>query len=249
MVRTRLSRLAVAAGLATTVALAGPGTLSAGAQPAAPQVTVFNNPSFAGYGQQRGSNLGASPQIVAATIVVPTVTCGPPPNRGITADVGIYGAASAYYQAGVFVGCYGGSAHYWPDITINSHETKYNVGSDAHPGDTITITVSLGAAHSSASVVDHTRPLSKTLTGVGSTSWSGPFIGDDARFLNGQPEGVPTFGTIAFSKCTFDGAAFGGPAAASLVGYKRVNSANTVQIGLGPLGPAGAAFSTYFRHF
>jgi hypothetical protein len=251
MLRTRLPRLVVAAGLATSIALAGPGSLSAVAQPAAPQVTVVSSPSIAGYDQLRGGNFGAGPQTVAATVVVPTVTCGPLTNRGITADVGIYGSgSSAYYQAGVFVGCYGGLAHYWPDITINGHETKYNVGADAKPGDTITIRVSLGATQSSASVVDHSRALTKTLTGVGSTSWGGPFVGDDARYnQKGQRLGVPSFGTLSFSQCTFDGAAFGGATAVGLVGYKRVNSTGTVQIGLGPFGPAGAGFSTYFRHF
>lgn len=145
-------------------------------------------------------------------------SASPLTNRGITADVGIYGAgSSAYYQAGVFVGCYGGQAHYWPDISINGHETKYDVGSDAQPGGTITLTVRLGAAQSSATVVDHTRALTKTLTGVGSTSWGGPYVGDDARYnQKGQRLGVPSFGTLSFSQCTFDGAAYGGPTAAGL---------------------------------
>jgi hypothetical protein len=204
----------------------------------------MNSTMLAGYELQAEGAVGSS-EGDTATFVVPHVTCGPN-YVGIGASAGMFNALSNISAASLFVGCYSGTAHFWPSLTVNGTGTDYNAGAaDAAPGDVVTLTTHLSPASTVVSVVDHTRKVTRSLTGAGSSRWISPFIGD-LEWVNGAPIGVPAFGTLGFSSCFVGGVPL---ANAHPVGYRRVNSAGQVQIALGPLSAAGTAFATYFvRH-
>ena len=56
---------------------------------------------------------------------------------------------------------------------------------------------------------------------------------------------MPKFGTLIFSNCIIDGVTL---AAALPEEHQRVNSSNVIQIGTGPVLPAGTAFATRYKH-
>ena len=132
-----------------------------------PRTVTSNNEFFAGYTLNDPSD---SSLHVTATFVVPKLSCGSraramSPEDGMEAD-------TEFSSAGLFVGCYGGKAHYWPTLAVNGIRTNYKTGSAAHPGDTVVLTASENATKTSVSVVDKTHKFTKRETGSVLLTWS-----------------------------------------------------------------------------
>jgi hypothetical protein len=191
---------------------------------------------------------------VTSTFVVPKVTCTTT-ARAIAPSVGVYRGSTpssfpTFIQAGLFVGCYGGTAHYWPELGIGSTQKNYSLGaSDAHPGDVVVVTAHLSTTQSAVTTNNKTRNIIRQLTGAGAQFFASPWVGDDGWLSSvGNPgtlEGVPAFGSLTFTNSLLFNSAFDRQAVA---GFNRVTGSGTVQITVGGFFASGKDFSTFFKH-
>jgi hypothetical protein len=132
---------------------------------------------------------------------------------------------------------------YFPALVVNGNETNYNT-TPFHPGNVIKLSANVTTAGTTVQVTDATTGITKKLTGPGASS-SAAYVGDSDWVSNGTLLGVPSFGTITFTKCSVDGSALAGSSPAN---YQRVNSSNVVQIVTGALSSTGTTFSTHYKH-
>ena len=208
---------------------------------------------FAGYVSQIGGfSLKGHPVTVTSTFVVPKVGCTST-ARAIAPAVGVYAGETSRDQAtfaaaNLFVGCYGGTAHYWPALVFGSTAKNYNQGgSDAHPGDVVVVSAFLSTTKSAVKAVNTTRHITRELTGPGEQFYNSPFVGDDGWFSTSNTlEGVPNFGTLTFTNSLLSGSPFA--QAISLARVDRVTSGGTVQITVSGFSNSGRNFATFFKH-
>jgi hypothetical protein len=101
---------------------------------------------FAGYSGQTWDYTPPIGGSVTTTFVVPRVTCDGA-RRAIAPSVSTaYGGQSRPSAAALFVGCYAGQAHYWPELELKGRFTNYPTDR-AHPGDTIVLRLTSSPKH------------------------------------------------------------------------------------------------------
>jgi peptidase A4-like protein len=258
--RTRIIITCAAAAAGLAVSLAAPALATA--QPAASAVAgphgqlrftshghpagpataaATSNRTFAGY---QATVPAGSATVVTASFTVPTLACTTT-DRAIAPDVGVpvnnYKSGSL---AGLFTGCVGGTAVYYPSVVVNGTETDYPA-SPVAAGDVIDLTTKVSTNRTRVQVTDVTTGVTQKIIGAGAKA-SAAFAGDDAWVTSsGQLEHVPDFGKLTFKSCLLDGKAL---ASWHPHAYQRVNSIGTLQISTGAFWPGGTAFTTHFQH-
>ena len=130
-------------------------------------------------------------------------------RQAIAASVGAFvGGSGRPSAAALFMGCYSGRAHYWPELVVNgsveNHPTKV-----VQAGDTIVLRLDTRQKDHVA-VVDETqgfkvsrstpRGRSAMFAWIGDEGWIGP---------HDHLEGVPDFGTLTYSHTELYGRSVG----------------------------------------
>jgi hypothetical protein len=238
-----LAALATAALVLATPALASTAARALGGLRGGPAFRgATTSTTFAGY------EIGAidGPSNMTTTIVLPKLNCG-------TTDQAIYPSVGAYFDlgssdfssAGMFVGCIGGKAQYWPVLQVNGVEHDYPT-LIAKKGDTVVLKYSMKSGATKVSVTDKTtKSASKKLTGTGVTETGFPWAGDVAWHTGlGALEGVPKFGTLTFSHTVFVGVPFETDGPTQFNRY----SGSTLQISTGSFASDEETFKTTFHH-
>lgn len=200
-------------------------------------------PNFAGYLVGGGE----SSVSMNTTIVLPKLKCGGA-NEGIEAGTGGYyppGSVTDLSAAGMFVGCHGGKARYYPAFTLNAVNKNYPK-LRAKAGDTVVLNLVMISSGTRLSVTDKTtKSVKKTLTGSGVSGVDGSWAGDSeypaTKFSAGP---VPVFGNVTFSDTMFGGFPIG-----DIIGITRYDRyrGNTLQIATGPVTDQDV-FTTVFKH-
>lgn len=251
LARFRVPALAIIVGAATVVApvlsLTAPAQAAAGGYggggPAgahAKALVVINSDHFAGY---QATVAAGSATSSAAQYKVPALSCTSA-YRGITAVAGVeVNNAATYSSAFLFVGCHNGKATYFPALVVNGSETNYPSTLVA-AGDAIKVSTKVTSTGTTVQVTDVTKGVTKKQTGPGASP-SAAYAGDSDWSNAGTLLGVPSFGTLTFTKCSVDGTAL---AASHPAKYQRVNGSNVVQIATGALPSKGTTFATHFKH-
>lgn len=196
---------------------------------------------MAGY-ESRASSLTAVS--VTTTFVVPAVKkCGDTKEVIIPA-VAARGASHSSAAVGLDIHCRNSKVIYFPIFSADG-KIRARAHARAHPGDTVVLRLSWNSTRLSLAVVDKTHPsVTRTLTGMGSTSFSKPGIVD--AIIGNPPAPVPDFGKIAFSKSKINGRALG--RAPGLTRDNLVNSSHVLQVKTGPIVSNNESFTTTFKH-
>jgi hypothetical protein len=203
--------------------------------------TPANSRYLAGY---QATVTAGSATVATASFTVPTLSCTTVDlaiSSSVAVPVNNYKTASI---AGVFTGCFNGTAVYFPWLAVNGTETNYTATPFA-AGDVVDLTTKVSTNRTRVQVTDVTTGVTQKIIGPGASA-SAAFIGDSPWFnSSNQLEHVPNFGKLTFKNCLIDGKALGGwhPQA-----IQRVNSIGTVQIADGGFWPGGTAFSTHYQH-
>jgi hypothetical protein len=206
----------------------------------------LHSPQFAGW-EVTLSGDGFSE---TTTIVLPKLKCRAA-KQAITPNVGtLVNGETSYNEAGMFVGCSGGKARYYPAFVVENAFKNFPK-LKAQAGDTIVLTEVMRTARpGELSVIDKTtKSVHKTLSVPQVTDSDFPWVGDSAWLTNGMvPLPVPDFGTITFSHTRFlrkpmrkffpDG---------DLVSWDRYNG-TTLQIKTGKWASDLQTFKTVFHH-
>lgn len=214
------------------------------------------SPAWAGYYLDDGY----SPATLTTTITVPRVKKCTSATRAIVAGVGadaFRSSSESFDLAGVFVGCLGGKARYFPVIVIRNTEKDY-ASVKISPGDTVVVSLTGGSSSSTASVVDKThKSASEKRTGPGLEEFGSPAIFDWPWYLAGANEegnlaGVPDFGTLHFSASKYAGQPFNSSTySGQVVGYSRYKGFNKpvkLEIKTSPFASDNESFTTVFKH-
>jgi hypothetical protein len=249
--------VSVAAPVAAALALASSASASPAIGGAArPQVLGSNaashsgipNPFFAGWAVAGGDGRFTE----TATIVLPKLKCGKA-QQAIDPDVGTdINANSSADSAGVFVGCVGGKARYFPAFTVEGTFKNFPK-LKAKAGDKVVLKEVINTARpGKLSVVDKTtKSASKTVTIPAVTDTDHPWVGDDAWSKNGGMTlwPVPHFGTITFSHTRFLGEQMRKffPHH-EMAAFDRYKSPSTLQIKTGKWASDLETFKTVFHH-
>jgi hypothetical protein len=195
MVRNRglvvIATTAVFALVASPALAATSTTVSARTASATARVSTALVDYLAGY--SAGSTAPA--YSVTATFVVPRISCGFT-NEAFVPTVGVYYGYHAVTAAGLFIGCSGGSARYWPTLDLNqaSGARKFNTGtSNAYPGDTVVLLAQETGQRAYVSVVDRTRHFTRSWSGAGRNKLNSPWIGDSTWATSGGNKPIPAF--------------------------------------------------------
>ncbi len=204
---------------------------------------------FAGY--EWGKNSQNDATGVTTSFVVPPVKNCTQTNTGILPGVTVAIIPAPRSVAGLFVGCSGGRARYFPVLAINGSVSEFK-SLRARPGDAIAVTATENENLTRVSVKDRTRTTaSKTLTGAGSgnvDATSDPVIGDLAWPLLRNAEGpVPNFGKISFSGSKIDALPLGSYGA-ELTHFNLYDdpTLTTLEVSAGNLASNGQSFKTTF---
>ncbi len=209
--------------------------------PAAAVPTTFA-PYLAGY--SLGST-GAEFRVTTG-FVIPRISCGWE-ARGFAPSAGVYTSYSTISSAGVFIGCYGGTAHYWPTLVVNGRIRKYNTGtSNLHPGDRIMLNAAESIGGTTVSVNDETRHFIRSWGGTGRPRMNSPWIGASTW---GQPSGyepVLNFGSVRFTTSRINDKPLG--SFPSLIRYDMMSKSGTLKVKTGRLATGRTWFRTVFRH-
>ncbi len=250
--RSSLQRLAVLALATALLGLAFAALLSAGAADAAVRGVssgCARCSNLAGYTfESPEADYGPSQFTETSTFVVPRLRCGSA-DRAVLASFGGYvGKAGRPQAAALFIGCDGGKAHYWPQLTANGSIENYRTKT-AHPGDKIVLRLAFSRKSSSVSVTDQTHKFKVTRAGgAGGSLYE--WIGDEPWARSPYHlERVPDFGTLTYSNTKVHGHALGSSASSSTLARNDLGTPRgTLQVKTGPLSSDGKAFSTYFKH-
>lgn len=203
-------------------------------------VSVNNSPAFAGY---QANVAAGSATSSAAQYKVPKLSCTSA-YRAITPVAGVeVNSFATFSSAFLFVGCHKGKAAYFPSLVINGSLTAYSTTPLA-AGDVIKVSAKVTTTRTTVQVTDVTKGVTKKQTGPGASP-SAAYAGDSDWSNAGTLLGVPSFGTLTFTKCSVAGTAL---AASHPAKYQRVNSSNVVQIATGALPSKGTTFATHFKH-
>jgi hypothetical protein len=242
--------LTVAAPAAVTLALAGsaaalPAGGAAGARGArigGARSAATHSRRFAGW-EVHGT---ASSFSMNAVIDVPALKCGKADRAIVPGVGGYYGTGRAdFSEAGLFVGCDGGKAHYWTFFVLNGADVSYP-RLKVKPTDTVIFTATLNSTQTTLSVDDKSKNVNTTITGPGVARTRNPWVGDSGwSSSSGSLEGVPHFGKITFTGIFFNNTELG--THAGLIKYDRYKG-STLQLATGPLAN-DETFSTVFKHF
>ncbi len=199
--------------------------------------------TFAGWvvnGEDGGFNM-------KTTVVLPRLKCGKT-NQAIVPSVGAYFAPSrkGFSDAGIFVGCSGGKARYYPAFRLHGKEKDYPT-LKARAGDTVNLSIQMGGKHTRLSVQDTTtKSASKNLSGGGVSAVAFPWTGDLGWPTSSlTPQGVPDFGTVTFSNTLFIGAPLG--KFSELEQFNRYDG-STLQISTTGFKSHPTKFKTGFHH-
>jgi hypothetical protein len=177
---------------------------------------------------------GGPTQTVQTTLFVPTVSClTVPPGgfQGVLAgariDAAGAGPGAGNTVGGVSLGCSGPSALVLPNIQV--HGSPIGSGLTIHPGDTVTVTVSVGPSASSVTLTDGAQ--SQTASGPGASP-TGVDVGDITVNCSGSPQAPECSPVPKTSVTTFAGARIDGvnPAAAGGVQGDLVDSHGHVEM-------------------
>jgi hypothetical protein len=199
------------------------------------------SPFAAGYESSAKSDTAVS---VTTTIVVPAVkNCGDA-KKVVIPFVAADGDTMEGVAAGLDIHCRHGRVIYFPIFNAGGSNKAF-ASAHVRRGDEVSLRLSWNATKLSLAVVDKTHPsATRTLTGVGSSSFSQPSIGDS--IIGNPPAPVPDFGKIVFSKSKINGRALG--RAPGLTRANLVNASHVVQIKTGPIASDQESFTTTFKH-
>ena len=239
--RTR-TVLRVAAPAAVTLALAGSAVASPASGPAgaggapvrgATTSAATHSRRFAGW-EVHGT---ASSFTMNAVIDVPALKCGKADRAIVPGVGGYYGTGRAdFSEAGLFVGCYGGKAHYWTFFVLNGADVSYPK-LKVKPTDTVIFTVPLNSTQTTLSVDDKSTGVDTTITGPGVAKTRNPWVGDSGWLSSsGSLEGVRTGTTRTDS-----------PARSVLRPILARNAFSSTRGLHGPLGPTRYAHDATYR--
>lgn len=241
--------------VAAALALAGPALASPAIGGAArphpvrggPAHASIHSPQFAGW--EVASTGGGFSE--TTTIVLPKLKCHAA-KQAITPNVGtLVDGESTYNEAGMFVGCSGGKAHYFPAFVVEATFKNFPK-LKAKAGDTVVLKeVMKTTGPGKLSVVDKTtKSVHKALTVPSVTDSDFPWVGDSGWITNGGTVllPVPNFGTITFSHTRF----LGEPMRKffpdhELVSFDRYKG-TTLQIKTGKWASDLQTFKTVFHH-
>jgi hypothetical protein len=202
---------------------------------------------FAGYNLQLAGYGPASSVSETTTFVVPRSRCGRAP-RAIAPSVGAFvGKDNNTSAAALFVGCYDGKAHYWPELAVNGSIRNYPTKA-AHAGDVIVLRLDTQRG-GQVSVADETHKLKVSRASPPGGSVSFAWIGDGGwADSHDHLEGVPGFGRVTYSNTKVYGGSIEHLPASGQASAENRSSAGTVQIQTGPLFSNGTAFRSDFKH-
>lgn len=186
-----------------------------------------------------------------ARFVVPRVAHCTTADTGIVPSAG-FGVPSTDSIAGLFVGCMGGQASYFPVLEINGSVHEFQSLS-AKPGDTIVVKAAGSPNATVVSLKDMTRKfVHKTLTGAGTGGPGGlsyPWVGDfQWPLYPSTPGEVPAFGKIRFTGSRIDDLSLGSYGG-YVGGFDLYDpSETTLEIKTGNLSSNGQSFKTTFAN-
>ena len=179
-----------------------------------------------------------------AKFKVPAITgcTGTTTVTGISTGVFDFSSTSGTF-ASVFVVCNAGTPLYQATVFVNGVQTAATWV--PAPGNLISVSVSMSATASRATVKDITlnKSLSKSAT-AGATP-AAVIDGMDALVSGTTQLPVPNFGKIAFSAGKIDGVT---PKAAAAFAVDMKTSGGILQIHTGTLNVAGNGWSEFFKH-
>ena len=184
------------------------GTTGIKAGPAA-RSSATPSPYFAGYEYENGGEA----LNVTTTIVVPKVTKCTKTKSAMYPSTSIE-SVNGTSASGVYVGCSGGKAKYYPVLEINGTRKAFKT-MKVKPGDKVVLTTKETSSTVKASLADKTnKKIKKTLSGTGTIESGGPIVGVFAwpPNLEGSPTAalpVPKFKSIQFSNSKINSKAFG----------------------------------------
>jgi hypothetical protein len=203
----------------------------------------FHPPSvgFAGWAVNGTTNNLAE----TTTIVLPKLKCGKA-KQGILPGVGTGINLNKLIDSGMFVGCTGGKARYFPEfIAPNGYKDYPKL--KAKVGDRVVLTEVVSTAGPGKLVVfdKTTKSVHKTLTVPKVNEIRGPWVGDwvTSGFLP-----VPDFGTINFSHTRYGGVPIRSLFPGHLMTARDRYHGSTLQIKTGMWRADGETFQTVFKH-
>jgi hypothetical protein len=193
---------------------------------------------LAGY---EGTTSSDTTQTIETTFSVPTANCAPVKATGHQ----LLGVAAEIYDAAVFpdamvgmaVSCFGHTASYIP--VGQAGATTQDLSLTVHPGDSITVSMSVSAESSSATMTDGTQ--SQTVSGIGGNVSSGSF--ELGAFRSGCGSASKCAAVPKISKITFTASSV---SSSSLKGATRdqlTDAKGAIQLKSGKLASDDSGFS------
>jgi hypothetical protein len=200
--------------------------------------TSMNSTTEAGY----AFAVGGGTTTVKAKFTVPSLTCTAA-AQGIEPFISLHSSSSTLSSPWLLAACSNGAPVYQGNVNLDGYNTVVNYPIAA--GDTIGLSVTVGASGSTVTFSDSTAHFSTTEKGPGFVPVGG-FVGiGPVNDSSNNLEGVPTFTKIPFSGTTLGGHTL---ASTSPTEYNRMSSGNVLQVGTSLLSTTGTAFTLTFMH-